>query len=136
MLTALQMKKRLLWTKERRSWVQRQWDSIIFSDESKFDVCVGDARKRVIRKSTEAYNKDCLKRTVKFPASVMVWGCMSSKGVGQLHFIDGIVNAEKYIKILEENLIPSVSKLADCGENIFQQDGASSHTAKKNEKVA
>lgn len=136
MLTALQMKKRLLWTKERRSWVQRQWDSIIFSDESKFDVCVGDARKRVIRKSTEAYNKDCLKRTVKFPASVMVWGCMSSKGVGQLHFIDGIVNAEKYIKILEENLIPSVSKLADCGEYIFQQDGASSHTAKKNEKVA
>lgn len=46
------MKKRLLWAKERRSWVQRQWDTIIFSGESKFDVCVGDARKRVIGKST------------------------------------------------------------------------------------
>ncbi|XP_075150945.1 uncharacterized protein LOC142225054 [Haematobia irritans] len=76
----------------------------------------------------------CLKRTVKFPASVMVWGCMSSKGVVQLHFIDGIVNAEKYIRILEENLIPSVSKLAECWEYIFQQDGASSHTAKKTKK--
>lgn len=127
----MQKKRRLLWAKQRHCWVPRQWNSIIFSDESKFDVCTGDDRKRVIRKKTEAYNRDCLKRTVKFPASIMVWGCMSAKGVGQLHFINGTVNAEKYINILEENLIPSISKLADCGEYTFQHDGASPHTAKK-----
>ena len=59
---------------------------------------------------------------------------MSSKGVGLLHFIDGIVNAEKCIKILEENLIPPVPNLADCGEYVFQHDGASSHTAKSTTK--
>lgn len=131
MLTLRQKKKRLQWCRERMSWTQRQWNSIIFSDESKFDVSVGDARRRVIRNKTEAYHKDCLKRTVKFPASIMVWGCISAKGVGQLHFIDGMVNAEKYINILEESLLPSIPKLADCGEYTFQQDGASSHTAKR-----
>lgn len=102
MLTLRQKKKRLQWTKLRISWTQRQWNTIIFSDESKFDVCVGDSRRRVIRTKAEAYQKDCLKRTVKFPASVMAWGCMSAKGVGKLHFVDGIVNAEKYMHILEE----------------------------------
>ena len=59
LLTVLQMTKFLLWGKERRSLVQRQWDTIIFSDESKFDVSLSDARKKMIRKSTEAYHKDC-----------------------------------------------------------------------------
>lgn len=59
MLTLRQKKKRLQWG--RVSWTQRQWISILFSDESKFDVSVGDARRRVIRNKTEAYHKDCLK---------------------------------------------------------------------------
>lgn len=51
--------------------MQRKWNTIIFSDELKFDLSV--------RNKNEVYHKDCLKRTVKFTASVMIWGCMSSK---------------------------------------------------------
>ena len=56
---------------------------------------------------------------------------MSAKEVGQLRFIGGMANAEKYINILEESLLPSIPELADCGEYTFQQDGASSHTAQR-----
>ena len=82
-----------------------------------------------MRLSPESFDSSTLNRTVKFPASVMVWGCMSSRGVGNLHFIDGTVNAQKYQDILKENLLPTSNK--QFSENlIFQQDGASSHTAK------
>lgn len=88
-------------------------------------------RKRVIRKRDETYHKDCLKRTVKFPASVMIWGCMSREGVGRLHFVDGTVNAQKYVEILEASLLPSVGDLIqDQDAFIFQHDGAACHTAK------
>lgn len=60
----------------------------------------------------------------------MVWGCFSAKGVGKLHFIEGTVNAEKYVKILEEHLLTSVPMLTTFDEFVFQQDGASCHTAK------
>lgn len=133
-LTIRQKQKRLKWAKERQNWVQSKWDTIIFSDESKFDLCVGDTRKRVIRNKNEAYHKDCLKRTVKFPASIMVWGCMSAKGVGTLHFVNGLVNAQKYIDILRNSLIPSVETLTGNDEWTFQQDGASCHTAKITKK--
>lgn len=109
----------------------RKWESVIFTDEAKFDVCLGDFRKRVIRKSSEAYENDCLKRMVKFPKSIMVWGCMSAQGTGELAFIDGIVNSVKYQDILSNFMIPSINKLKnEEGEFIFQQDGASSHTSK------
>ncbi len=28
--------------------------------------------------------------------SVLMWGCMSAAGVGELHFIDGIMNSQMY----------------------------------------
>lgn len=125
------MKKRLKWAQEHSKWTQRQWDTVIWSDESRFEVCVGDSRKRVLRTKGEEYHKDCLSRKVKFPASVMIWGCMSAKGLGSLHFVDGIVNAVKYQSILEHHLLPSIKDLSSPeGEYIFQQDGATCHTAK------
>ena len=37
----------------------------------------------------------------------MVWGCVSALGKGNLHFCDGTINAEKYIEILEQLMLPS-----------------------------
>ncbi len=42
---------------------------------------------RVWRKSGEAQNPCCLKSSVKFPQSVMIWAAMSSAGVGPLCFL-------------------------------------------------
>lgn len=91
---------------------------------------MGDSRSQVIRRKEEAFHTDCLKRKVKFPASIMVWGCMSARGVGNLYFIDGTVNAKVYINILEQNLLPSIGRLRGPKGYIFQQDGAACHTAK------
>lgn len=118
------------WASERKNWTQSEWNKIIFSDESRFTVSVGHEKGTVIRKKCEAFFPECLKRTVKFPSSIMVWGCMSSKGVGKLCFINGTVNAVKYQEILEKELIPSVQTMYPNEEYLFQQDGASCHTAK------
>ncbi len=37
-------------------------------------------------KGGEAHSPSCLKSSVKFPQSVMIWGAMSSAGVGPLCF--------------------------------------------------
>jgi hypothetical protein len=94
---------------------------------------VGDFRKRVIRSKDDAFHADCIKRTVKFPKGVMIWG-ISAKGLGNFEFIDGIVNAEKYQKILTNGLLPSINKLHAEENSIFQQDGASCHTANSTQK--
>lgn len=48
---------------------------------------------------------------VKFRESLMVWGCFSWNGVGTLVPIDGIMNANKYIDIINKNLEEAVLKM-------------------------
>ncbi len=58
-----------------------------FSDENKFCISFGNQGPRVWRKGGEAHSPSCMKSSVKFPQSVMIWGAMSSAGVGPLCFL-------------------------------------------------
>ncbi|GFX56439.1 hypothetical protein TNCV_73851 [Trichonephila clavipes] len=53
----------------------------------------------------------CLKPTVKYPTKVMVWGCMSSHGVGRLPIVSGRVKAMEYIEILQNKFLPTARDL-------------------------
>ncbi len=55
--------------------------------------------------------------------------CVSALGKGNLHFCDGTINAEKYIEILEQNMLPSRRHLFQGRQCIFQQDNAKPHSA-------
>ncbi|GFX28541.1 transposable element Tcb2 transposase [Trichonephila clavipes] len=55
---------------------------------------------------------------------------MSAGGVGELAFIDGIMDKHVYLGILKDNLEKSASKLGLGSGFIFQQDNDSKHTAK------
>ncbi len=64
-----------------------------------------------LRKSGETQNPCCLKSSVKFPQSVMIWAAMSSAGVGPLCFLKSTVNAAIYQELLEHFMLPSADKL-------------------------
>ncbi|KAL0154118.1 hypothetical protein M9458_050577 [Cirrhinus mrigala] len=98
--------------------------------KSKFCISFGNQGPRVWRKSGEAQNPCCLKSSVKFPQSVMIWAAMSSAGVGPLCFLKSTVNAAIYQQILEHFMLPSADKLYGEADFIFQQDLAPVHTAK------
>ncbi len=68
-------------TKEKNNWTVALWSKVLFSDESKFCISFGNQVPRVWRKSGEAQNPCCLKSSVKFSQSVMIWAAMSSAGV-------------------------------------------------------
>src|SRR5262249_34894918 len=76
------------------------------------------------------YNVDCLVPTVKSNSiGVMVWGCFRGGEVGPLVVVDGIINSERYIKILEDNLIPWLPDFLDEDDVYFQDDNAPIHRA-------
>ncbi len=66
--------RRLTCTKEKKKWTVAQWSKVLFSDESKFCISFGNQGPRVWRKGGEAHSPSCLKSSVKFPQSVMIWG--------------------------------------------------------------
>ncbi len=66
--------KHLTWAKEKKNWTVAQWSKVLFSDKSTFCISFGNQGPRVWRKSGEAQNPCCLKSSVKFPKSVMIFG--------------------------------------------------------------
>ncbi len=124
----------LTWAKEK-NWTVAQWSKVPFSDESKFCISFGNQGPRVWRKGGEAHSPSCLKSSVKFPQSVMIWGAMSSAGVGPLCSLKTNITAPVYQEMLEHFMLPSADQLFKDADLIFQQDLAPAHTAKSTKKL-
>ncbi len=73
LLNHRQRQRRLTWAKEKKNWTVAQWSKVLFSDESKFCISFGNQGPRVWRKGGEAHSPSCMKSSVKFPQSVMIW---------------------------------------------------------------
>lgn len=108
------------------------WKRVLWTDESKFEIFNQKRRVRVWRKSGEALQDRHLQPTVKHGGgNIMVWGCFAWAGVGNLVRINGIMTADAYIDIINENLRESVAISGVGKDFIFQQDNDPKHTAKK-----
>uniref|UniRef100_A0A9J8DBY7 Tc1-like transposase DDE domain-containing protein n=1 Tax=Cyprinus carpio carpio TaxID=630221 RepID=A0A9J8DBY7_CYPCA len=118
-LNMIQKRRRFLWAKK----------TVLWSDESKFEVLFGKLGRNVIRTKKDKENPSCNQLSVQKPASLMVWGCMSACGMGSLHIWKGTINAERYIQVLEQHMLPSRRRLFQGRPCIFQHDNARPHTA-------
>ncbi len=122
-------KARKLFAERNKTKSMSSWNHVLWSDETKINLFGSDGIQHVWRRPGEEYHDKCVVPTVKHGGgSVMVWGCMSASGTGELHFIDGIMDSVVYCDILKNNMVPSLRKL---GRNaVFQQDNDPKHTSK------
>ena len=123
-------KKRLAWAKKHKDWSLEQWQKVLWSDESKFEVFGSKRRTYVRRRKGEKMLPQCIKPTVKHGGgNVMVWGCFGAGKVGSLHRVEGILNQHGYHSILQRKAIPSGKRLIGEGF-VFQQDNDPKHTSR------
>ncbi len=125
----VQKRHRVLWAKAHLKWTVSKWKSDLWSDEFKFDILVGNHGRRVLRAKEEGDLPACYQRSVQKPASLMVWGCINAYGMDSLHVLEGTMNAERYIKVLEQHMFPSRRRLIQGRPCVFQQNNAKPHTA-------
>ncbi|GFV73058.1 transposable element Tcb1 transposase [Trichonephila clavipes] len=130
LLTEFQRKRRLTWEREHSLWTIKDWKKVILSDEGQFCISGNQSSAYVKRHTHEEFSPQCLKPTVKYPTKVMIWGCMSSHGVGRLHIVSGTVKAMNYIEILQNKLLPTARDLFGNQSWVFQDENAPCHRAK------
>ena len=123
-------KKRLTWCLQKRRWtVNENWRHIIFSDESQ--IVIGqNNRAYVWRTAHEAYRPECMTAECVPKVSVMIWGCITWNGVGTLCQVNGNINAEKYISVLDSQLWLVIARHFPDDSYVFQDDNAPVHRAR------
>ena len=110
--------------------VDREWDRVIFTDESTFSSA-NDGPVLVYRPQGERYNPQYMstcKRSGR--VSVHCWGWISHEGAGVLHRIEGHLDGLQYQHILQNVMVPSVRMLYPEGIIHLQQDHSSIHDSR------
>ena len=112
-------------------WTIEDWKWVLWSDETKILIWGSDGLQWVWKKHGEALNDQLITPTVKHGGGrIMVWGCMGWNGVGVLTEVEGNMNAQQYVDILDAGVEESVEKLGlDMDTFYFQQDNDPKHTA-------
>ena len=106
------------------------WQTVIWCDESKFELFSSKSRVIVWRTPKETFDLQCIVPTVKHDGdSVTVWGCFTHRGIRKLHILDQTMDRFSYRQILERNLLPSIENFGVSGGFTFVRDNDSKHTS-------
>ncbi len=110
LLKMMHKKARKQFAEDKQTKDMDYWNHVLWSDETKINLF------------GEEYKDKCVLPTVKHGGgSVMVWGCISAAGTGELQFIEGNMNANMYCDILKQIL---------GHRAVFQHDNDPKHTSK------
>ncbi|XP_064092988.1 uncharacterized protein LOC135205778 [Macrobrachium nipponense] len=129
LITEKQRKARVVFCKKVREWPLERVRKILFTDKATFYISDPAGQKVWVKKGGDPSHPKATAKTVKYPASLMVWGAFGYGGVADLVVLPKgqTVNANVYYEILNLYLPDAFEK---TGTEILQQDGAPCHTAK------
>lgn len=128
-LTPTHRRLRLEFCRARGNWTAAEWNQVVFSDESRFNLGSDDNRVRVWRARGERFNPAfAVQRHTAPTAGVMVWGAIAYNTRSPLVLFRGTMTAQRYVhEILQPHVLPLMQRLPGA---IFQQDNARPHTAR------
>ncbi len=96
----------VLWAKAHLKWPDSNWKIVLWSVESKFDILLGNHRRRVPRAKEEGDLP--VSSAFSSKASISdVMGVHKCIRNGSLHVLEGTMNAERYMNVLEQHMFPS-----------------------------
>ena len=109
--------------KRKQANKQTNWNNIIFSDESTFQLFSN--KRKVCRRVGQIVKVFKMKHAAK----VHVWGCFSASGFGRLCIFKSNLNVDKLCDIYKRYLLLSAKKLVDLDKEswIFQEDNDPKH---------
>jgi hypothetical protein len=130
-------KKRLSFAEGYKHWTEKEWERVLFADEA---IIQGEGGAKGGRQwvrravgTVEALKSENVHHHIAHPVQVNIWACFAASGLGYCHIYNETLDAKRFTRILDDNLIPSSDLLFTESPRLqwyFLQDNAPTHTAR------
>lgn len=135
-LTKHHMNLRLSFAKKFKDYTEEMWSRVIWSDQAKITAIQSDGKVWVLTGKKEPPSSMSVLPTSKCTREkIIIWGCMTSNGVGLLQRVQARMTSQDCDKILSQSLLGSLTKWGKTvDEVVFQQDNDRKHSVSLTEK--
>lgn len=125
-LTQRHRRQRQQWARQRRNW-DVEWNSVLFSDESRFGLHSDSRRIRVWRNNRTARHRSYVQEIYPFRGgTVMVWAGIALGRRTRLYVCENNMTGVVYARDIIQNIVAPIRQ--DVGENfMFLDDNAPPH---------
>ncbi|GFU86426.1 transposable element Tcb1 transposase [Trichonephila clavipes] len=127
-LTLTHRRLRFEWCCARGTWTAEEWDQVVFSDESRFNLSSDDNRVRVWRPHGERGACLCFTVTHRYHSwcDVMGYHCLNTRS--PLVLIRGPMTAKRYVQgILQSHVLPLMQRLPGASCQFLTRQCPASH---------
>jgi hypothetical protein len=105
--------------------------NVLFTDESSFPLH-GHHNPSVARYWSRENKHLSVPLRTQYPQKVNVWAGILGNNIVGPFFINGNLNGERYLQLLQQQILPAIRNLNVNLEEIwFQQDGCPAHNARQ-----
>jgi hypothetical protein len=109
--------------------------NVLFTDESSFPLH-GHHNPSVVRYWSRENKHLSVPLRTQYPQKVNVWAGILGNNIVGPFFINGNLNGERYLQLLQQQILPAIRNLNVNLEEIwFQQDGCPAHNARQVQSV-
>ncbi|KAK3513120.1 hypothetical protein QTP70_001693 [Hemibagrus guttatus] len=129
-LNMIQKCRRFLWAKAHLKWTVAKWKTVLWSDESKFEVLFGKLGRHVIRTKEDKDNPSCYQRSVQKPASLMWFDQANSPSEQNYYIYEELRYFGKISREGKAKALIGPDKKQPCFLHDKTQDNDPKHTSK------
>ena len=94
---------------------------MIYSDECKVELGMHN-HILIWRRPGKEWTPPCLDPGRGVRVSLMIWGCITYTGVGTLTIVQGNINAQEYISVIDNFVWPTIARHFPDDNYVFQSD--------------